>query len=353
MGAPSHKNEKTLLTMLSITLRCRDALPTSTPAPTPSTTLNIPERTTVIPVATNDPGESAILHLDASHVVLPSNVTSPFDNGANCAPIYDVEATSMSCHDDSTESSDMPQAYAALTEPLLRSFCEQPLHTSSTQAVAQPVGYCRPEFLFAKVIKPTVESSCGLFLKNCQGGKVVVSRVSETGLFCKSNIMPGDRVISVNGVSCLALKARQVASLIHAAVHVSIAVHNKEGDPGLVSTSIPKPTPQSKVGFTLKNYRGAIHICRIDTKGLFAGTFLTPGHRCITINDVNCSTLRATSAAQVVADASDIVTIVSEPRQEWAMVLSCDAHRTWWNRMAIGSGVAAGALAAGVLVGMH
>jgi hypothetical protein len=62
---------------------------------------------------------------------------------------------------------------------------------------------------------------------------------------------------------------------------------------------------------------------RVDTTGLFAGRLLTPGQRCITIIDLDCSLMRALDAVNVISNAEDIVTIVSEPRQEWGVVLSC------------------------------
>jgi hypothetical protein len=299
-----------------------------------------------------------VLHLDSSHVVLHSDV-SPFDNDGS-APLYDVEETNFGGSCDSEDHMNIPQAYAALSEPLLgQQGPESSLLNNYTlhiaTADAQPVGYSRPEFIFAKVIKPSIDSSCGLFLK-CIEGRVVITRISEKGLFSKANLRPGDRVISVNGVSCLTAGSKKVASLIGAApTFCSIAVHNRHGDPRLVSTSIPKPKPTTKVGVTLKNYRGAIHVGRVGTNGLFAGSLLTPGHRCITINDVNCSLLRATDAAQVISNATDIVTIVSEPRQEWAMVLSsCEETRGhWWRRSAIAATGLAGAIAVGVLASMH
>jgi predicted metalloprotease with PDZ domain len=307
--------------------------------------------------------DSAILHLDESHVVLHSDLdVSPFEND-NRAPLYDVEATGAHAYNYSGSSTanandeDVPTAYAELSEPLLQSPEASLMHNYTLHiatADAQPVGYNRPEFIFAKVIKPSIHASCGLFLK-CSKGTVIISRISEKGLFSKSNLRPGDRVISVNGISCRT--AVKFAALIHAApTFVAIVLHNREGDPRLVSTSIPKPTRGTKVGVSLKNYRGAIHVGRVDTSGLFAESLLTPGQRCITINDVNCSLLRATDAANVVANAEDIVTIVSEPRQEWAMVLSCgnEQQKSWWRRSAIAATTGlAGAITVGVLAAMH
>jgi hypothetical protein len=307
---------------------------------------------------------SAILHLDESHVVLHSDQdVSPFDNDSG-APIYDVEEMGAYAYNysgsstDNADVKDVPSAYAELSEPLLQSPEASLMHNYTLHiatADAQPVGYNRPEFIFAKVIKPSIGASCGLFLKGNEG-RVYISRISEKGLFSKSNVRPGDRVISVNGISCLT--AHKVAALIHAApTFVSIVLHNREGDPRLVSTSIPKPTRGTKVGFSLRNYRGAIHVGRVDTTGLFAGSLLTPGQRCITINDVNCSLLRATDAAKVVANAENIVTIVSEPRQEWAIVLSCgneQQKRSWWRRGAIAATTGlAGAITVGLLSSMH
>jgi hypothetical protein len=308
---------------------------------------------------------SAILHLDESHVVLHSDQdVSPFDND-NGAPVYDVEESGACiynyngcCTSANDTNENVPSAYAELSEPLLQSPETSLMHNYTLHiatADAQPVGYNRPEFIFAKVIKPSIDASCGLFLKGSEG-RVYISRISEKGLFSKSNVRPGDRVISVNGISCRS--AQKFATLIHAApTFVSIVLHNRGGDPRLVSTSIPKPTRDTKVGFTLRNYRGAIHVGRVDTTGLFSGSLLTPGQRCITINDVNCSLLRATDAAKVVANAENIVTIVSEPRQEWAMVLSCgneQQKRSWWRRGAIAATTGlAGAITVGLLSSMH
>ena len=310
--------------------------------------------------------DSAILQLDESHVMLLADQdVSPFDND-NRVPLYDVEESGAFAYNYGGSSSsnaydeDVPTAYAELSEPLLQSPETSLMHNYTLHiatADAQPVGYNRPEFIYAKILKPSVDASCGLTLK-CSKGIVVISRVSEKGLFSKSNVRPGDRVMSVNGISCRT--AHKVAALIHAApTFVAIVLHNREGDPRLVSTSIPKPTRGTKVGVTLKNYRGAIHVGRVDAAGLFAESLLTSGQRCITINDVNCSLLRATDAANVVANAEDIVTIVSEPRQEWAMVLSCGNEQqtrkgSWWRRSAIAATTGlAGAITVGVLAAMH
>jgi hypothetical protein len=334
----------------------------------------------LLPVLMGAEDDSAsILHLDESHVMLLSDQdASPFDND-NRAPLYDVEESgaqfagynysgSSSSTNAYVDDEDVPTAYAELSEPLLQSPETSNLHNYTLHiatADAQPVGYNRPEFIFAKILKPSVNASCGLFLKCTSKGAVIISRISEKGLFSKSNVRPGDRVISVNGISCLT--AHKVAALIHAApTFVSIVLHNRDGDPRLVSTSIPKPTRGTKVGVTLKNYRGAIHVGRVNIAGLFAESLLTPGQRCITINDVNCSLLRATDAANVVANAEDIVTIVSEPRQEWGMVLSCCDNEqcqnqnkskrkgSWWQRSAIAATTGlAGAITVGVLAAMH
>jgi hypothetical protein len=319
-----------------------------------------------LPVLMGAEDSASILHLDESHVMLLSDQdVSPFDND-NRAPLYDVEESGAHAYNYSgscranADDEDVPTAYAELSEPLLQSPETSLMHNYTLHiatADAQPVGYNRPEFIFAKIIKPSISASCGLFLK-CSKGAVIISRISEKGLFSKSNVRPGDRVISVNGIFCLT--AHKVAALIHAApTFVSIVLHNREGDPRLVSTSIPKPTRGTKVGVTLKNYRGAIHAGRVNTAGLFAESLLTSGQRCITINDVNCSLLRATDAANVVANAEDIVTIVSEPRQEWAMVLSCGNEqqkhkRSWWRRSTIAATTGlAGAITVGVLAAMH
>jgi hypothetical protein len=198
---------------------------------------------------------------------------------------------------------------------------------------AMPVGHLRPEFIFVRVLRDTPASPLGVTLRH-RADHVCVTRVRKGGLLWRDGsgggrpfVRPGDRVLAVNGVSCIRSSAAKVAKLVrNAKAEVSLVLWNKDGDPNLVSCTVQKPSSDSKVGVCVKNDHGAVRVSRVRPDGLFAGSLLLPGHRCIQINGVRTDGFRSRDAASMISLCSDYVTIVSRPRQECAMVLSCEVR---------------------------
>lgn len=211
---------------------------------------------------------------------------------------------------------------------------------------ADQIAYTRPEYLSARAFKPTPDSPIGVFLVNRQDA-VYISRIARDGLFGKSNLKAGDRLISVNGVSCLHAPAKAVAQLIGAAESsVSLTVRDKDGNPNIVSSSVQKLSLNRMTGIGFKNRRGALYLTRVDTYGLFGDSLVMPGHRCLMVNQCLTPNTPSREAAKIVAEARDFVTIVSRPDASSAMVLACEYNRMWYSGAALAFGVAAGALGA-------
>jgi len=276
------------------------------------------------------------------------------------APSLSLEQT-----DDCTTAS-APQAEAVLLpQDVNNSFSSSPLYDFDTDVVcAEPVGYARPELIFCRATKPCPNHPVGLFLKSKAAGTerrrknvveyVYISRIRKDTMFDKSNLRPGDRVVSINNVSCVGKTATEVGKLIkRIRTTVSIIVHHAEGNPGLASCSfMMNNSSNRKIGVTFANSRdSALYISRVDPRGLCRHSFLAPGYRCLQINGVYTNQLVSSEAAEMVAATSlnHYVTLVVQPRKEFAMVLSCcEVKKVWAAGAALGFlGVAATAAAFG------
>jgi hypothetical protein len=298
------------------------------------------------------PLNTTLVLLDQSSVVVED---MPVENYCQ-RHVYNVDAFSI-------QDCECEHDYSSLKEPLIQAEVEAyPVITENcvhhqwnnntvfdveVQA-ALPLGHNRPEFICVRVTKPTPNSSVGIFLRQ-KDGAVRITRTAPDGLLGKSVLQPGDRIVSVNGICCLRSTSKRVVDLIAQANDVlSLVVHDKEGDPSLVMTSILKPTRNALIGVWLKQYRGALKCSRIKPGGLFDfdGSLLSSGHRIMEINGTRCDTVRTEDAAKLIADSPDYVTVVSRPRDECAMVLSCDSHVRHWRNAAIACSVAAGVLSA-------
>jgi hypothetical protein len=216
-----------------------------------------------------------------------------------------------------------------------------------TTTVVASCDSSRPGIIFANAIKPTVDSWVGLHFRARDGG-VYISRIADDSLFRDCNFMVGDRVVAVNHISCSdAKKATPVVKLLHKtcmpgtdgsgsqqgssssssssleARTVSICVHNQQGDPRTISTSIQKPDRLTPLGIHLVNKRrsgdetgagssSSLKVTRIDANSLFANSLLLPRQRCLYMNGMPCNHWSAQEAADFIRAVPDRVTIISE-----------------------------------------
>jgi hypothetical protein len=249
--------------------------------------------------------------------------------------VYDLESsavTEVQGWDD-----DIPVAMAVLSEPLIEpSSLHNRVRLGSASMVECGLAYTRAKFLFARVLKPEGQT-IGLILKDTEGG-VIISRIHAHGAFAKSNIRAGDHIVSVNGKPCSKVNAEKVARYIaKSSDTVALVVHNKMGDPDMVSTYIQKRSFDEKAGITLRRKRGATYISCLEDKGLFVGTLVTPGQRCMFLNEISCDSLPLRTAANLIRSTTEHVTLVTRPRCETAMVLSCESDKcAFWKNLALG-----------------
>lgn len=291
---------------------------------------------------------SAIVQLDESNIILVDNHT----DDENDDDVLDIENPPLihatpSCGDLNLEN---------LQEPLLQTEAypmsnytrdSTPYACDIVEAV--PVGHTRPEFIYVQVNKPSPDSKLGIFLKGRRGGGVRISRINPVGLFGKCPLEKGDVLVAVNGYSCVDAAPADVSAFVRKAKEtVSVLVRNENGNPLTASSTVQKPTIESKVGIAMKDKRGAIIVSRIHDKGSFAGSILIPGHRIVKINGHRCEHLEAMDAFTIIRDSPDFVTVVSRPngRQDCAIVLSCERQASWWRNLAITGSLAAGAITA-------
>lgn len=237
-----------------------------------------------------------------------------------------------------------------LSAPLLESEVRATPLTSSADTdqlfVTNSLSNSRPAFLFCRVWKPHAGANTGIFLRR-RSGAIYISRIVPGGLFGKSNIRAGDRILSVNGASCLNQTLKNVVQLIKdAPTAVSLIVHNEGGNPNIVSNAAQKHCKDRKVGLYFKNHAGALSISRIDPSGLFADSLLTSGQRCLQVNGISSPNMRSAAAGRVIAEAKDFVTILSRPDESAAMVIACETHRKFMGAVAVGLGIGIGTLGA-------
>lgn len=277
---------------------------------------------------------------DGHHVsVVTADAAPVVDDSEAPSSLPSVQAYPINCHP--RERCDSADTSYVLTSA--------PYASDTIKAV--PVDYMRPEFIYVSVIKQSTTTKVGLGLKrrtvsNHSGSdddkesnhdhlsEVYITRIDPNGLFGKTPIERGDVIIAVNGIACHhAKKLSDITSCIDQSTAdgtVSILVRNgKGGQPNTVSSTVQKPTIASKVGFAMKDDRGAIIVTRVSAGGLFAGSLLMPGHRVIEINNVNCesaSGIGPMETVTIVQSSADYVTVVSRPtyKQSVAMVLSSE-----------------------------
>ena len=149
----------------------------------------------------------------------------------------------------------------------------------------------RPAFVTVTVIKPMVEARLGVSLANDAASRsVYISKFTDQAelsrVLALSPLGVGDKLLTVNGISCAGLISKEVADLLRSFDGpVTIAVENVSGDPSLVETMVEKETPMSKVGLGLYcDFRDGGYLAVSKVSGLFANSFVEKGDRVVSVN---------------------------------------------------------------------
>ena len=231
---------------------------------------------------------------------------------------------------------DQPPSYPAVITPDVASHSFIERGACEIQETPQSSSFTRPEFIFASALLEegiSVEN-LGITLQRRRKTGTEIGGLSPDSPFVGSNLRPGDHIIAINNWCCARYTLDRVQELIRASKEtLSICVHNKHGDPALVSSSIMKPHPASRVGITLKRRYNVIRIKLMSESSLFGNTLLTQRQRLVSINGVACGRGQtARSASDLIGAASKRVTIVSEIDESCAVTIALYERAKWWHK---------------------
>jgi len=226
--------------------------------------------------------------------------------------------------------------------------------------------YARPEYIFCKLIKSKPDAPLGITFRSHQirtrtvdstdeekgsaSTCCVVSQIARDGPlgdWSLHYVRPGDIVLSVNGNSTAGLDAPQIAALLRESRDsVSLTVHNPQGDPRTVASTVQKPAPHSRIGICLvSNLSGTkLKVGKVHRDSLFADSLLVPGHRCLEINGQTCKCMLATGAVECLRQRSLVTIVTRAPaaQQDRAVVLCCEQPpkkqlTSWWKGCILGA----------------
>jgi len=179
----------------------------------------------------------------------------------------------------------------------------------------------RPAIMSVTVLKAK-RDDVGISIEETDDG-LRISSIDPDSLFSDTPVDVGDFVLSVNQSSCEQKDAAYVARLLRRAKQtVTLVVHRLEDDPYLISTTVSKPTPESRVGIGVQIYDGALRVSSIHPGGLFAGSILNVGDKVVSICGVCCACMDSTSAIELIRQEKSTITIVTWTEEEAGVVVA-------------------------------
>jgi hypothetical protein len=180
----------------------------------------------------------------------------------------------------------------------------------------------RPGLLSATVCKGPQDEN-GLLLANTNGS-VTIAGFEQDGMFKVAPFEIGDRLMSVNSVSCEGMDADRVVNLIQNAENiVTVVVRAPNGRADLVSSMVRKNRPETLVGVTLTERGHNIVISKIAEDGLLAHTLLNVGDTCLSINGTKITpNMNARASAALILISPEFVTIKTKKERETGVVVA-------------------------------
>lgn len=157
------------------------------------------------------------------------------------------------------------------------------------------------------IVKDGSTSKIGIGLKK-RNGSIVVSSIAEDGMMANSNIKVGQRLLGVNGVPCKSLSSREAIALFKELDALTVMTE----DIGLISVTVKKESPDSKLGIGIKSINGNLIISTIAPDGLFANTDLKVATKLVSINAKDCDKLSKIEAIELFKAAEGSITVVTE-----------------------------------------
>lgn len=182
----------------------------------------------------------------------------------------------------------------------------------------------RASLLSATVERKSTQEKLGLGLAMTPRGILLVSSIEPEGLLSKSPFRIGDRLVSINNVSCEHMPQSKAHQLLHDAMGIlTVVAANDAGDSTLVESMVWKPFPDSKTGMAVVSdgYTRA-RVCHIRPNGLFERSLLSRKDLIRSVNNIPCRFLDSKEVADIVMRAKDRVTVVAERKFETAVVVA-------------------------------
>ena len=133
----------------------------------------------------------------------------------------------------------------------------------------------------ATALKATKDSLMGIAFSKSVQKRVIISRVSDDGLFADQGVQVGQAVVSINGQPCPSTNKETAQTIKDAEGSVTIVTQQS------VATAEKKERKQT-VGISLGKLDDDIVICQIAQNGLFGASSLMPGQQVVSINGQDC-----------------------------------------------------------------
>lgn len=138
-----------------------------------------------------------------------------------------------------------------------------------------------------------VPTTKGFAIQETSHGKLEITNIQPRGLFSLSNLKEGMHLVTVGGVSCQNMTAKQASQMINEMnecidLEVEEQVSSASGSLGTITVSAIKTKAGCGVAFT-ETRDGFLVLDEISPNGVFAGSLLEEGMKVISINGILCS----------------------------------------------------------------
>lgn len=174
-------------------------------------------------------------------------------------------------------------------------------------------------FVTAVITKEGKGTKVGLRLGD-EGGKIVVTGVSEGSLASETPLKPGMCIRAINNVDCTGLSTSDAAKLLvdgEGSLTILATTQEKTRQPSASLESIcavtVTNTSDSQLGMKVTRKNGTLVVTEISPDGLIFGTALRVGMEIITINNADCSVLSAESGTKLL-ESEGTVTILAKKK---------------------------------------
>ena len=252
-----------------------------------------------------DVNAEAAIHVESGDQTATVNavlVSGDDDGSDDVAGVMSVPAVAIV----SNEDDEIP---LATVEPV-------PLAQSEEPGVGR-----QPAIISVMVLKSNM-SDLGLCFEEAAEG-LRISRIDPEGLFSETPLAMGDYILSVNNFTCEQKDVAYIWRMIRRGTRtVTLVVHRPDGDPYLISSTVSKPSPESKVGIGVQIFDGALRVSSIDPSGLFADGILDVGDKVVSIGGISCTCMDSASSVELIRQEEHTVTIVAWTEEEAGVVVA-------------------------------